>query len=52
MDIWTPVKDEMLRLMPEPANSVDGNAVAIMKEGQVVGHVKFPSTYPPLFHCS
>jgi len=41
MDIWTPVEDEMLRLIPEPTNSVDGNAVAVMKEGQVVGHVPF-----------
>ena len=41
MDIWTPVEDEMLRLIHEPTNSVDGNAVAVMKEGQVVGHVPF-----------
>ena len=38
MDIWTPVEDEMLRLIP---NSVDRNAVAVMKEGQIVGHVPF-----------
>ena len=30
----------MLRLIPEPTNSVDGNAVAVMK-GQAVGHVPF-----------
>ena len=24
-DIWTPVEDEMLRLIPEPTNSVDRN---------------------------
>ena len=41
MDIWTPVEDEMLRLMPEPTNSVDRNAVAVMKEEQIVGHVPF-----------
>ena len=41
MDIWTPVDGEMLRLIPEPTNSVDGNAVAVMKEGRVVGHVPF-----------
>ena len=40
-DIWTPVEDEMLRLIPEPTNSVDRNAVAVMKEGQIVGHVPF-----------
>ena len=31
----------MLRLIPEPTNSVDRNAVAVMKEGQIVGHVPF-----------
>ena len=35
------VQDEILRLIPEPANSVDRNAVAVMKEGRVVGHVPF-----------
>ena len=40
-DIWTPVEDEMLRLIPEPTNSVDRNAVAVIKEGQTVGHVPF-----------
>ena len=33
------MQDEILRLIHEPANSVDRNAVAVMKEGQVVGHV-------------
>ena len=41
MDIWTPVEDGMLRLIPEPTDSVDRNAVAVMKEGQIVGHVPF-----------
>ena len=41
MDVWTPVQDEILRLIPEPSNSVDRNAVALMKEGQVVGHVPY-----------
>ena len=41
MDVWTPVEDEMLRLIPEPSNSVDRNAVAVMKEGEVVGHVPY-----------
>jgi len=50
MDIWTPLEDEMLRLIPEPTNSVDGNAVAVMEEGQV--EAMFPSTHPPLIHCS
>jgi len=38
MDIWALVEDEMLRLIPEPTNSVDGNAVAV-KDEQNVGHV-------------
>ena len=41
MDIWTPVEDEMLKLIPEPTNSVDRNAVAVMKEGHIVGHNPF-----------
>ena len=41
MNIWTPVQDEIIRLIPAPANSVDRNAVAVMKEGQVVGHAPF-----------
>ena len=40
MNKWTPVQDEFLRLLPEPANSVDRNTVAVMK-GRVVGHVPF-----------
>ena len=31
MSIWTSVQDEILRLILEPANSVDRNAVAVMK---------------------
>ena len=41
MSIWTPVQDEILRLIPEPANSGDRNAVAVMKEGRVIAHVPF-----------
>lgn len=41
MHIWTPFRDEMLRLIPEPTNSVDRRAVAVMKEDQIVGHVSF-----------
>ena len=50
MDIWTPVEDEVLRLIPEPTNSVDRNAAAVMKEGHMLA--KFPSTYTPFSHCS
>ena len=28
---WTLVQDEILRLIPEPANPVNRNAVAVMK---------------------
>ena len=44
MHIWISrfqLKMKMLRLIPEPTNSVDRNAVAVMKEGQIVGHVPF-----------
>ena len=41
ISIWTPVQDEILRLIPEPANSVDRNAVVVMNEGRVVGHIPF-----------
>ena len=37
MNIWTPVEDEILRLIPEPTNSVNRNAVAVMEEEQIVG---------------
>ena len=47
MDVWTPVQDEILRLIPEFINSVDSNAVAVMKEGQIIGHVPF--NLAPLF---
>ena len=35
------MQDEILRLIPEPANSVNRNAVAVMKEGRVVGHAPY-----------
>ena len=41
MDVWTPVLDEMLILKREPDNVADRNAVAVFKEGQVVGHVPY-----------
>ena len=41
MIIWSPVQDEILRLIPEPADSVNKNAVAVVKEGRVVGHVSY-----------
>ena len=40
-DIWTPDSGEVLLLRREPDNIRDKSAVAIMKEGQVVGHVPY-----------
>ena len=41
MDMWRSVQDEMLILKREPTNVADKNAVAVLKEDQVVGHVPF-----------
>ena len=41
MDIWTPVENEILKLICEPSNSVDRNAVAVMKDGKTVRHVPY-----------
>ena len=35
------MQDEILTLIPEPANSLDRNTVAVLKEGRVVDHVPF-----------
>lgn len=39
MDIWDPAIDEVLRLENEPTNAQDRRAVAVKKNGQIVGHV-------------
>jgi len=41
MDIWTPVLNEELILKREPTNERDRNAVAVLKEEALVGHVPF-----------
>jgi len=41
MDIWTPVLNEELIPKREPANERDRNAIAILKEEALVGHVAF-----------
>ena len=41
MEVWTPVLNEELILQREPTNVVDINAVAVKKEGVIVGHVPF-----------
>ena len=43
-DIWTPFRGEVLQLKWEPDNSVDQNAVAVVKiDGSVVGRVPYNS---------
>ena len=41
MDIWTPVLNEELILKREPSSERDRNAVAVLKEEALVGHVPF-----------
>ncbi len=40
-DVWTPVVGEGLLLKREPNNVRDNCAVAVLKEGQVVGHIPY-----------
>ena len=40
-DIWIPVQGEVLILKREPNNVKDKSAVAIYKEGDIVGHVPY-----------
>ena len=46
MDKWEYEVGEVLPLRREPENEVDDDAVAIMKDGEVVGHVLFNLTRP------
>ena len=41
MGSWTPQVGKTLRLKREPTNSVDKYAVAVMKDGVIVGHVPY-----------
>ena len=45
--IWMPTLGEELQLMPEEDNIHDNHAVAVMKEGNVVGHM--PHSLLPMF---
>ena len=36
---WTPKNGETLQLVPEPENPKDKNAVSVVKNNRVVGHV-------------
>ena len=38
-EIWTPVIGECLECRHEPRNVEDKNAIAVIKDGTVVGHV-------------
>ena len=38
-DWWTPTCGEILPLQPEPENAEDKNAVALLKESRVIGHI-------------
>ena len=40
-DWWTPTRGEILPLQPEPENAEDKNAVAVLKESRVIGHIPF-----------
>jgi hypothetical protein len=37
--LWTPTIGEVLLVKPEPTNEKDSNAVAVLKEDSIVGHV-------------
>ena len=41
MDIWTPEVGEMLILKSESNNPIDVHAVAVLQEGQIVGHQSY-----------
>ena len=37
--LWTPVVEETLDVQLEPSNPYDSSAVAVLKDGAVIGHV-------------
>lgn len=47
--IWAPTIGEVLLVKPEPTNEKDSNAVAVLKEDSIVGHVP-RNLSPRLFH--
>ena len=47
--LWTPTIREGLLVKPEPTNEKDSNAVAVLKEDSIVGHVQ-RNLSPRLFH--
>ena len=40
LDDWKPCRGEVLQAIPEPNNAVDKYAVCVLKDGEVVGHLK------------
>ncbi len=38
-DVWEPTTGEILLAKPEPSNVRDKSAVAVFKDGSIVGHV-------------
>ena len=40
-DWWTTTCGEILPLQPEPENAEDKNAVAVLKESRVIGHIPY-----------
>ena len=38
-DVWVPAVGETLLVKPEPTNAKDNNAVAVLKDTTIVGHV-------------
>ena len=40
LDDWKPCRGEVLQALPEPSNVVDKYVVYVLKDGEVVGHLK------------
>ena len=40
LDNWKSCRGEVLQAIPEPNNAVDKYAVCVLKDGEVVGHLK------------
>ena len=47
--LWNPTVGEVLLVKPEPTNEKDANAVAVLKEDSIVGHVP-RNLSPKLFY--
>ena len=48
-NVWTPVIGEELTLKREPDNPVSKHAVAVTRDGQIVGHI--PEKYSRVVSC-